>query len=479
MKPIPVDKLKACLRRGRLEVGESCLPYSRDCWPQAQSWPEAELRRRMPAAAALPADEEEVAAVLSWASLYGVPLVPRGGGSGVVGAAVPASEGSVVLDTSLLKERFELLGDSAEPRVVAGAGWLGGELEQKLNGLGWSLMNFPASMDVSTVGGWVAAGSSGQLSTRYGGIESQVLSVRATLPGGRSMEESPVPHLGAEGTLGVITQVKLRVRPLPRKRRFAAYAFPDAPSALRFARLAVSALVPPSVLRVYSPLDALLSGLRWGRGGGGESPFRSRAEAFLLRRRRLLELLSPLAGREWIAVLVYEEERGGAGEPPAGVAEARGLGPEPARRWWRKRYHWSRERLERTFAAGCFADTADLWAGWKDLAGMRSEVTRALSGCALVFSHYSHFDREGACLYVTFAGAGDRERHARAWRDAMEACVAAGGRVNHHHGFGLAKLPWLESGMDRSRLRALRWEKEARDPQHLLNPGKLAEAACR
>jgi len=241
----------------------------------------------------------------------------------------------------------------------------------------------------------------------------------------------------------------------------------------------MSAITPPSVLRIYSPVDAVLSGLLWGSGESHGGGLRHKLEPYLLRVRGIMEKLFPLACKEWVAVMVYEEEMGVAGEPPSDKGEARDLGPEPAERWWKRRYQWSRERLERTFAAGCFADTADLQGSWKVLSEMDREVRKALSRHALAFSHFSHFDAEGGCLYVTFAGSGDRQRHAQVWKDAMEACVASGGRVNHHHGVGLAKLPWLKGFVSEERLRALRWEKEARDPHGLLNPGKLAEVACR
>ncbi len=114
---------------------------------------------------ALPEREEQVVRLLEYAHHNGVILVARGGGSGVLGAAASLLN-CVVLDTSRLKSRFQLGSGAQGPFVCAGAGMLGGELEGRLNAAGFSLMNFPASLAVSSVGGWIATRAAGQYSTR-------------------------------------------------------------------------------------------------------------------------------------------------------------------------------------------------------------------------------------------------------------------------------------------------------------------------
>lgn len=470
--PLEVDGLEKVLGMGGIVTGAGLRPYARDCWPQALGWSPAQIAAHTPSAALRPADEEAVAAALDWASRTGAALVPRGAGSGVLGAAVPVSAGSVVLDASRLKA-FELRVDGPEPVVRVGAGWLGGELERRLEAQGWSLLNFPQSLEDSTAGGWIATDSFGQLSTRYGGVRAQVRGVRAAGLDGLVRAEAAGAHLGAEGTLGVLTEVTLRVRPKPASRRFYAYDFPGLEPALGWAREAMTRGGPPSVLRLYGPVDAFFNGLKRSGGAGSSGELRSRIEALLLRRTDWLNVLTPLLGRRWLAVAVYEDEPPYTDAVPPPAWEAVGLGEGPAERWWRKRYHLSKDRLERTFAAGGFVDTVDFQAPWPLLARLESAVLAALRPFALAFSHFSHFDAEQACLYVTFAGSGGGERHARAWSAALEAGAAAGACVNHHHGIGLAKLDWLGKAWTRERLAAWREEKRARDPRCLLNPGKL------
>ncbi len=473
-----IESLRKELPHGKLETGESLVRYAEDCWPQSMAWDKDSRRAHTPAAAALPADEKETAAILAWASRENVSLVPRGAGSGVLGSAIPDSPKSVILDASRLTKTFDI-SPGTTPQLRVGAGWLGGELERRLNEEGYSLLHFPASMEISSVGGWIALASFGQLSTRFGGIGDQAVSLRAALPDGSLRDEDPAIHLGAEGTLGVVTEATLKIRRLPSKREFYAFEFHGPQAALAFARRAAEADIPPSVLRLYSPVDAILTGLRKKKPSGAGKGLLGTLEPFLMRHHRWVSALAPLAGDRWLAVLIYEEEDGfkEIGTPPS-PEEGRPLGPRPAQVWWEKRYHWSKERLERVFARGCFADTVDLWAPWDKLAALESAVRRALSPHAFAFGHYSHFDREGACLYVTFAGSGDPAQHAAAWAGAMEACRKIGGRINHHHGIGMAKLPWLSSGWSKDWLEKLRGEKTARDPRGLLNPGKLEAVPC-
>ncbi len=479
---IPLADLAPKLKSGPLKDADGLLQYARDCWPQAMAWPLETQRAHAPAAAVVAADEEDVARVLSWSRRYGVFVVPRGAGSGVVGSAIPVREESLVLDTCRLNRKLEIVPDPKTPHAIVGAGWLGGELEAALNEQGWSLTHFPASMDISTVGGWIAMDSFGQLSTRYGRFGDQVRSMRTVLPDGSvSTKEECSAHLGAEGILGVVTEVTLDIRPLPKRRRFASYGFGEFTEAIGFCLEALAQYPPPSVLRLYSPVDAFLTGL-WkkpGRPSSGSPSILERLEPILLRGAGVLNHMTSLAGSTWVAVLIYEDEKGGFGSPPKVSDGVKDLGPDPAARWWERRYHWSRSRLERVFKTGCFADTVDLWAPWDKLPAVEHEVLKALRKNAFAFGHLSHCDEEGACLYVTFGGSGGAERHEEAWDDALAAANEAGGRVNHHHGFGLAKKAWLEEDPYVDWMKGLKRRKSVLDPQGLLNPGKVVEDYCR
>ncbi|MBI5208541.1 MAG: FAD-binding oxidoreductase [Elusimicrobia bacterium] len=471
----PFSELGRLLGPARvIEDEPTRLLYARDSWPQAIGWTREELASHLPAAVIRPRDEKGVAAVLAWAASQGCAVVPRGAGSGVLGAAVPQRPKSLVLDVSGLTETFRVEDRPDGPTVVCGAGLRGSDLEARLQARGWSLMHFPQSMEDSCVGGWVATDSFGQLSTRYGGVRDQLRWVKAALPDGSLRAEQADLHLGAEGTLGVITEASLRIRPAAAGRQFHAWGFGALEAALDFARAAVSAKPPPSVLRLYCPVDAFFNGLhhRHAARSSPASSWTGAVQSIVLKRIGALRAISPLLGRKWVCVLIYEDEPGFEGGAPAAAPRASALGPGPAMRWWERRYHLDKARLERVFRQGCFADTMDLWAPWDRLEALHLGVLEAVKPHAFAFAHLSHFDAKGACLYVTVAGHGPGD-HLAAWKAAMEACVRLGGKVNHHHGVGLAKLPWIDWALDPRWKRLWQAEKARRDFRGLLNPGKL------
>lgn len=450
---------------------------ARDLWPQALWWDESELARRAPAAVVRPRNEEEISALLSWASSQSVAVAPRGNGSGVCGAAVPAGPDCVVLETLAL-DGFSTRGEGPEPTVVAGAGLLGGELERRLNALGLSLMHFPASLGISTVGGWIAAGSSGQMSTLYGDISRQVLRARTVLGDGRLVTEPADATFLSEGALGVVTQAELRVRAMPKSREFLAARFDALGAALAAARELQVEGRPPAVARLYDALEANAMGLTKEDGAGllPES-WSLGLRAWALGYPRWVE--RALGGPHWWLVVVLEDaEPGGAARAKAALRRSGGsLDERPARRWWQRRYHWDHRKLTGLMARDCFVDTLDLSAPWELLAPLYKALFKARPEGVLAMGHFAHFEERGACLYVSMAGRrSERERtrqaHADVWRALIEAAVAAGAVPNHHHGVGLAKRPWRTQCLG-PRLEEQRRLKRERDPRGILQPGRL------
>ena len=145
----------------------------------------------MPAAVVYPASTAEVAAVMSWASETRMAVIPRGGGSGVCGAA-EAGAGSIVLDLSRMNRVTGV--DLVSQVVHVQAGVRGSQLEDALARDGLTVGHYPQSIAASTVGGWIAASSAGQASTGFGAIEDVLLGLTAVLPGGEILRCRPVPR---------------------------------------------------------------------------------------------------------------------------------------------------------------------------------------------------------------------------------------------------------------------------------------------
>src|SRR5699024_9949840 len=121
-----------------------------------------------------PRDTDETSAVMKICHSYKIPVVPRGGGSGSAGGAA-TMYGGIVLDVTRMDDIIEL--DEVSLILTAQPGINGGVLEDYLNERGYMLAHYPSSVDISTLGGYLAARGSGVMSTKYGKAEDMVLSV--------------------------------------------------------------------------------------------------------------------------------------------------------------------------------------------------------------------------------------------------------------------------------------------------------------
>ena len=200
--------------------------HGRDWWPLSVGWAARDQVSALPSVVARPTTTTQVADVVRCCGAAGVAVTPSAGRSGVSGGAVPVT-GGLVLDLTGLERVLAVDEDSLTVTVEAGV--FGPELEAALRstGTGYTLGHWPQSFDLSTVGGWLACRGAGQYSTRYGKIEDMVRGLRVVLADGSEVTTGGVgpraalgPDLtqlfvGAEGTLGVITEGRFRVHPVP------------------------------------------------------------------------------------------------------------------------------------------------------------------------------------------------------------------------------------------------------------------------
>jgi alkyldihydroxyacetonephosphate synthase len=434
-------------------------------------WILAHLRARQgrlaggPACVVRPRSTAEVVTTVRAAQRHGVPIVPYGGGSGVVGGATPPA-GALVVDLRRLDRILELNETSLYARIEAGK--LGGAYEQELQVRGYSSGHFPQSIDLATVGGFVATRAAGQFSTRYGNIEDLCLGLEVVLASGEVVRIPPIPRtaagpslrelfLGSEGTLGIITEVALRVHPLPERRTLASYAFPSVHAALDCVRRVLRAGWRPAVVRAYDPLESQRHFTAWAPANSA-----------------MLIVVS-----EGPAALVAAEEAACAAEATAGGGTA--TGPEAATRWLEERnkvpswdFFLDREML---------ADTIEVAAAWDRVPALYDQVVAALAGApgvVMASGHSSHGYAQGTNIYFTFVMkpadfARAEDDYLEAWGRALRATLAVGGTTSHHHGIGRLRTPWLQEELG-SAYPLLRDLKRTLDPSGLLNPGVLVAA---
>jgi alkyldihydroxyacetonephosphate synthase len=454
-----INQLKEVCDRVEVDDGGR-VQAGRDWWPLTIGWAlNGEVPAR-PAAVAMPATAAEVAAVVACCADLRIPVTAAAGRSGVCGGSVPLF-GGVALDLTGLQGVVDVDDQSLLVDVLPGT--FGDLLEESLRAQhGLTLGHWPQSIALSTVGGWVACRSAGQYSTRYGKIEDMVVGLEVALADGRLIRTGGTapraaagPDLtqlfvGSEGTLGVITQVRLRAQPVAAVERRAAFGFESFAAGLDCCRRILRRGGTPAVLRLY---DVTESGRTFDVTDRNVLIVLDEAEAALV---------------DATMELVVEE-----------CGHADRLGDELVGRWLAHRNDVS--ALESVTRHGITVDTIEIAARWSALSAIYGDVMTALSqvdGTLVASAHQSHAYRDGACLYFTFAGrpppdAGGADRYyERAWDAVMTVTRSHGGALSHHHGIGINRgrhlAPALGPAFD-----VLVGLKAALDPAGVLNPGKL------
>ncbi len=465
-RPLPagvLDGLRRVAGPEHVLTGEADLRvYARD------SWPVAALRihhgRALPLADAvvLPRDTAEVSTVLKLLYEAGVNIIPYGGGSGVLGGTLPLS-GGVIVDTKRLDRVLEI--NDQGLFVTAQAGILGVDLEAALSRAGFTMGHFPQSIDVASLGGFVATRSAGQFSTKYGNIEDILLAVEAVLPDGRIIRTKRTARastgpdiknlfIGSEGTLGVITEATLRIHPKPEKRESRAYEVDTFTDGLEAIRRVMRTGLRPAVIRLYDPIESYHS-------------FKER----VTQGKCILMFISEGFGRLVNLELEVIEET-------LAAFPHRNLGGEPGQHWLKTRNVVS--GLPEFMNQGLVVDTLEIAATWDKVPALYATVIERMLGVKGIVSasaHSSHSYTQGTNLYITFLAMGPdgdtaEDLYQRIWTAAMEATLEAGGTICHHHGIGLQRVKWM-AGEHGASLEVLRRVRRAIDPKGLCNPGKL------
>jgi alkyldihydroxyacetonephosphate synthase len=482
------------------------IAYARDLWPRHHlAVTEGRIAEHRPGLIVWPQTIAEVAEAVRFCADEGVPLVPYGAGSGVCGGILPDPR-TVVMDLKRLTTWRKL--DVTEPSIEVESGALGIRFEEELNAKGFSAGHFPSSILCSTVGGWIAARGAGQCSGRYGKIEDMVSSLECVVGRGEIVRFERRTHgpdllplfIGSEGVLGVITAATLRLHPVPEARAYGAFSFPTIEAGWTAMRDMFQVGLRPAVARLYDPFDSFIAkmgSVKRARSAGKKAKKASAPKVHkpgagaialrsILRVPKLLNDAVQALGARVLKgsrlVMIFE---GPAGQGAIDLAlaatiaarhGATSLGEEPARHWLSHRYSVS-YRQAPVFMAGAFSDTMEVAAPWSRLRDLYDGVRAALGQHVFVMAHLSHAYPDGCSIYFTFAGSAPTVAEAEAkydaaWRDALDAAVAAGGSLSHHHGVGRSKAPKLgaELGLGVDIVQALR---KVLDPSEIMNPGNL------
>jgi glycolate oxidase subunit GlcD len=420
-----------------------------------------------PAAVVLPRSTSDVVAIMRIATRHGVPVVPRGAGSGLAGAS-NAVDGAPPMVTTRMDAVLEVA--PADRLAVVQPGVVNKVLRDAVAGAGLFYPPDPSSYDWCTIGGNLSTNSGGLCCVKYGVTTDYVLGLEVVLADGRVLRTGRRTvkgvagydlvrlFVGSEGTLGVITEATLALRPAPKRPVTLVATFATTAQTGQVVERVVTTGLVPSLLEVMDntcirAVDDLL-----------KADLDRSAHALLVAQSDA----GGEAGAAEIAALAALCEEAGADVVHSTDDPAEGDLLLAARRM-------ALPALERL--GSVLTD---------DVAVPRSRIASFLDGCdrvaadrGLTIGVVGHAGDGNMHPTIVFdpADADQRERAFAAFDDILELGLALGGTITGEHGVGAIKVDWLEREIGPVSLDVHRAIKDALDPDGLLNPGKVFRSA--
>ncbi|MDI6783129.1 MAG: FAD-linked oxidase C-terminal domain-containing protein [bacterium] len=438
-----------------LDTPEDLYVYGYDSTPLLHFAPEAIIR---------PANTEEISAVVKLANQYKFPLIPRGSGTNLSGGSI-AVQGGIVMVMNRMNRIIEIdkenLTATVEPGVITS------ELHTAVEKLGLFYPPDPGSMKVSTLGGNVAENAGGPRCFKYGVTKDYVLGLEIVLPtgeiiktGGKAVKDVAGYNLtqlfiGSEGTLGVVTQIIVKLIPFPSARKTLLVYFKELVNAAQAVSKIVEAKVIPVTLEMLDrltikcvedyakiglPLD--VEALLWIEVDG--VPAAVEADAIAVER----VVKECNATEVKIAKSKEEEDQ---------LAMAR------------------RSALAALARSRPTTILEDATVPRSNLAAMVQEITKIAQKYQLQIATFGHAGDGNLhpTILTDERDTAEMERVHKAVEEIFAAALKLGGTISGEHGIGMAKAKFLPQQVGIAGIDTMRKIKDALDPNNILNPGKI------
>ena len=417
-----------------------------------------------PACAVWPETADQVSEILKLSNREKLPVIPRGAGTGLSGMAVPI-EGGIILDLSRMNRIVKI---SIEDRLaIVQPGVVYVDLEKALAPFGFFFPPDPASGKVSTLGGNVATNAGGLKGAKYGTTKDYVLGLQVVLPDGRIMRTGSKAmksvsgydltrlFVGSEGTLGVVTEITLKINPKPTATSTALATFDSLEDAGRAINQIMHSGIIPSALEIL--------------------------------------------GRETLAAINQNTDLNLPEVDAMLLAETDGYTQEETDYQIEKVIKNFEENNAREIKqAKTDKEVEDLWAARKSayavLARIKThfvleDVTVPMTNIAELLKGVEEISKRYDMQIATFGHAGDGNLHPQilydgydpeqvrrmeeASADLFKLAIDLDGTLTGEHGIGLSKAPYMTLEHDPVAMDVMRHMKKMFDPNNILNPGKM------
>jgi alkyldihydroxyacetonephosphate synthase len=439
---------------------------------------------------------DEVLSLVELANKHNVCLVPYGGGTNVSAALVlPSDEKRMIVSVDLRRMKRLLHLDAENLTATFEAGIYGGDLENALHERGFTAGHEPDSIELSTLGGWIATYASGMKKNRYGNIEDIVLNATMVTPAGVVEHRRTFPRyshgvraisplFGSEGNFGIITRATIRIHALPELQEYNSFLFPSVDAGLVFMNeLAHSGGVPASVRLVDNEQFRFAQSLKGAPRGW-------KRVASRLQKLMITRVLRFDPHRMVVATIVMEgsrEEVGFQKRVSTRIARRhRGFaaGPSNGRQGYMLTFAIAYIRDFMT-AMHILGETFETTVPWSKVLSVTTAVGSRLSelcrehgvpGKPFLSYRITQLYQSGVCVYFTMGlylkGFDDPAAVlAEIEHELRRTVIAEGGSLSHHHGVGKIRRDFLHEEMPEFAADSIRSLKRSYDSKNVFAIG--------
>ena len=434
---------------------EELVPYSYD----------ASMNVHRPDAAVWPESTEHVAEIVKFANEHRIPIVPRGAGTSLSGGAIPI-RGGIIVDLSRMNRILEMSIENRYVRVQAGV--VCDDLNRALAKHGFTFPPDPASSSVATIGGNVATNAGGIKGAKYGTTRDYVLGLQVVLPTGEVMHTGSYTmkcvsgydlaklFVGAEGTLGVITEITLKINPLPRHAMTAVATFTKLEDAGKAIFQTMTSGVLPSVMEILDKVT--LKSIK-------ENTDIDLPDAEAL-------ILTETDGYTWeevesqmeVVLRILKQNH------PTMIKTAKD--EKDRLNLWkaRKSSYATLARVSKSFVLDDvtvpISRIPDLLVGIQEIAQKHGLVIAT-------YGHAGDGNLHPQLLYDEY-DPKQVEKTERAEEEIFQLAISLRGTLSGEHGIGLSKANYMTLEHDPVEMALMRQIKKTLDPNNIMNPGKRA-----
>ena len=439
-----------------------------------------------------PQSEDDVRAIVRLAGEHNVCLVPYGGGTNVSGAlACPSDEARTIASIDMRRMNKILSLDAENFQACVEAGISGKELERELDARGYTSGHDPDSVELSTLGGWIATNASGMKKNKYGNIEDIVLEASLVTPTGEVETKYATPRnsvgiqprvflFGNEGNFGIITKAVIKVHPKPQVKQYGSLVFPSFADGVRFLKeLRQTGALPASIRLVNN------NEFRFGQALKPAPGF-WKGVVTAVQKFFLLKILGFEPGEMVACTIVMEGDKSEVQHQKktlfklAKKHKAQSGGASNGQRGYMLTFGiaYIRDFFNQFHILG---ETFETSVPWDRIHDVCQAVVRQLNeqcqahqvhGKPYLSYRVTQTYHTGVCIYFTMAFSGKGLENAEAVYHDIEhrlrqTILDHGGSLSHHHGIGKIRQNFLPQIHSDNSIQVLRQTKRAMDPNNI------------